>query len=235
MPAKELELPAIGKIKVYKRRGIRAMRISITGNGELRLTMPTWVPFRAGLEFLKSKEQWILDNRPAPKETLISGKQIGKAHRLLFVPDASVDSVRTRITGTEIRIIYPLYSPKTLPEIQAAAEKASVRALRQQAEKLLPDRLALLAKQYGFTYGSVSIKQLKRRWGSCSHKRDIVFNLYLMQLPWELIDYVLVHELVHTKHLNHGEDFWNEFLRCLPNAKQLRKQIKTYQPHLLPQ
>jgi predicted metal-dependent hydrolase len=54
-----------------------------------------------------------------------------------------------------------------------------------------------------------------------------------MQLPWELIDYVIIHELTHTKHLNHSDEFWAEFMRHEPKAKVLRKRVRSYQPVLM--
>ena len=97
--------------------------------------------------------------------------------------------------------------------------------------KLWKWELQQLADQYGFAYNSVSMKQLKARWGSCSHKRDITLNIFLMQLPWQLIDYVLVHELVHTKVLHHGQDFWTSFAACLPDAKKRRSELRAYHPY----
>jgi predicted metal-dependent hydrolase len=118
------------------------------------------------------------------------------------------------------------------PEVQKSAHRASIRALRTQAEKLLPVRLKQLADKYDFEYASVSVKQLKGRWGSCDTRGHITLNLFLMQLPWHLIDYVLLHELTHTKQLNHGADFWDEFLSHEPKAKDYRKQIKEHKPIL---
>ena len=68
------------------------------------------------------------------------------------------------------------------------------------------------------------------RWGSCDSKRNIVLNLYLMELPWELIDYVLFHELTHTEVLRHGPDFWSAMKRVLPDVQRRRKAIKSYRP-----
>jgi hypothetical protein len=114
--------------------------------------------------------------------------------------------------------------------VQKAARSVSIRALRREAEELLPQRLQSLAKAHDFTYGSVAIRQLKGRWGSCSQHSDITLNLFLMQLPWELIDYVILHELTHTKVMRHGPPFWSELEKYAPNARQLRKAILTHRP-----
>jgi predicted metal-dependent hydrolase len=119
------------------------------------------------------------------------------------------------------------------PEIQSAARKTGIRALRRQAETLLPQRLDQLARQHEFSYRSVAIKQLKGRWGSCDQHANIVLNLFLMQLPWEHIDYVILHELTHTNVLRHGPDFWQAMEKVLPEVKQLRKQLRLHQPVLV--
>jgi predicted metal-dependent hydrolase len=79
----------------------------------------------------------------------------------------------------------------------------------------------------------LSWSRLKGRWGSCDQDKNIVLNLFLMQLPWQLIDYVLLHELCHTMHLDHGPGFWQTFLMHKPTAKDLRREIRHYQPNFV--
>ncbi len=105
--------------------------------------------------------------------------------------------------------------------------------MRAQAEQLLPQRLEALASEHGFEYKDVAIKQLKSRWGSCDQQKHIVFNLFLMQLPWELIDYVILHELTHTRHLHHGPKFWGDMESILPRLKVYRRAMRSHQPVLL--
>jgi len=78
----------------------------------------------------------------------------------------------------------------------------------------------------------VRIKRLSSRWGSCDSHQNIVLNLYLMQLPWECIDYVLLHELTHTQILRHGAPFWDAMGKLLPNLAAIRKQMRGYHPVL---
>ena len=78
----------------------------------------------------------------------------------------------------------------------------------------------------------MAVKRLKSRWGSCDQHTNIILNIFLMQLPWECIDYVLLHELTHTNVLHHGPDFWLAMTQVLPNVTQLRKAMRDYQPIL---
>lgn len=231
MPAKEYKLTNELTIKVYKRRTNRSLRLSISPTGHVRVTIPSWAPYRAGYEFAKSRQAWIEQQRVIPK-SLANGQAIGKAHRLELIPTPSATKVSSRLSENVIAVRYPIGLSDSEPAVQSAAQKASVKALRAQAEKLLPQRLKLLAETHGFEFSGVSVKRLKGRWGSCDNHSRIVLNLFLMQLPWELIDYVLLHELCHTRVLKHGPDFWKQMEEVLPNTKILKKQLRSYQPVL---
>jgi predicted metal-dependent hydrolase len=102
-----------------------------------------------------------------------------------------------------------------------------VKDLRTLAKKELPKRLQELAGLHGFNYARVSIKNMKTRWGSCSFLNNINLNLNLMRLEDDLIDYVLLHELAHTVEKNHGPRFWALLESCMPNAREVRKKLRT--------
>ncbi|HSW98706.1 MAG TPA: YgjP-like metallopeptidase domain-containing protein [Candidatus Saccharimonadales bacterium] len=235
MATKQIELANIGTVVLYKRRGNRSLRLSIGSAGEIRVSMPYWLPYKAGEQFAVSKAAWIALHRTPVAAGLHSGQAVGKAHRLLFSPSARASKAMARIKDNQIEVSYPEALPLDAPEVQKAARTAAIRALRREAEQLLPLRLRQLAGQNGFTFHSVAVKQLKSRWGSCSTHQDIILNLFLMQLPWHLIDYVLLHELTHTKVMQHGAPFWQELERHVPHAKRLRKEIGEYHPVLAAQ
>ena len=94
------------------------------------------------------------------------------------------------------------------------------------AKITLIDRLHHLAQEYGFTCNNASIRQQRTRWGSCSHKNNISLNLKLVLLPKELIDYVILHELVHTRIHNHSKKFWAELDRYTGNSKDMAKRLR---------
>lgn len=233
MAVKQFDIEGVGPVSIHKRKGSRSLRVSISATGAVKVTIPYLVSYAAGLAFARSRADWIASNRPAAATSLAQGSQIGKAHRLKFLT-ADVSTPSSRISGSEIRILRHPSMVITHPAVQKTADSAAIRALRLQAARLLPGRLQVLAAKHGFTYTSVNIKRMTGRWGSCDNQRRIVLNLYLMQLPWPLIDYVLLHELVHTRHMNHGQDFWDTFIACEPEAKVLRKAIKQERPVLMP-
>jgi predicted metal-dependent hydrolase len=231
MAFKTFNVENIGAVSVYKRRGARSMRLSITATGEIRVSLPHWAPYRLGLEFVKGKQAWIAAMQH-PVAQLKDGDHVGKRHSLVFVPSSGT-RISTRLNTPEIRVMVPRNMDTADTHVQTAAKHACVRALKEEAERLLPQRLQLLARQYGFNYRSITVKQLKSRWGSCNERADITLNCYLMQLPWQLIDYVLLHELVHTRIMAHGPRFWTELGKCVDDLSAKRRQIKAYKPALL--
>ena len=100
---------------------------------------------------------------------------------------------------------------------------------RLAARKLLIDRLEQLARKHGFTYNRVFIKNQKTRWGSCSNKNNINLNINLVRLPQELIDYTLLHELVHTRIKNHSPGFWRQMDALLGDARALDKKLSSHE------
>ena len=105
---------------------------------------------------------------------------------------------------------------------------ARVEALRAQAKRELPPRLAALAAQHGFTYNKVFIKNNVSNWGSCSSLKNINLNLRLVTLPQELQDYVMLHELCHLRYLNHGKEFHALLESVCPGHRQLAQRMKEY-------
>ena len=99
---------------------------------------------------------------------------------------------------------------------------------KRKARTKLVGRLYQLAKKHGFSYNRVFLRNQKTRWGSCSGKNNINLNYNLVRLPDDLIDYILLHELVHTRIKNHGKIFWDTLDRLIGNAKQLDKKLNDY-------
>lgn len=235
MAQKTIFLPDIGEVVIRKRKGAKSIRLSVSHDGQIRLSMPTWSPYAVGMEFVRSKSEWLQTQSHGKGHSILKdGDRIGKAHRIV-ISEALKDKISTRVTETEIQINIPAHQKPEDKEIQACIRSAALKALKQEASKLLPQRLESLAAEHGFRYTSVSIKQLKARWGSCNSHKQIALSSYLMQLPWELIDYVLLHELVHTRIMAHGKPFWDELSKYVSHLPRKRKIIRTHRPALMPQ
>jgi len=104
---------------------------------------------------------------------------------------------------------------------------------RTVARRVLVDRLEELALQYGYSYQRVFVRNQKTRWGSCSVKNNINLNVNLIRLPAALRDYVLLHELVHTRIKNHSPRFWQELENHIEDCRQVDRQLNRYESMLL--
>jgi predicted metal-dependent hydrolase len=113
-------------------------------------------------------------------------------------------------------------------ETEWAARQAGVDAIDMpSARKTLTTRLKLLSEKHGFKYGKVSIRRQRTRWGSCSARNNISLNVKLVKLSEELMDYVILHELVHTRVHNHSKKFWAELDRYVGNGRAMAKRLRT--------
>lgn len=114
---------------------------------------------------------------------------------------------------------------ESLSDIQKLS-KEEIQGLAQQAKKLLPERVKYFAQLIGVTYGRITIRNQRTRWGSCSTKGNLNFNVALMKVQPEVLDYVVVHELCHRLEMNHSPRFWERVEEVLPEYKALRKWLK---------
>ncbi len=97
-----------------------------------------------------------------------------------------------------------------------------------QARRRLVERLDELSRKYGYPYNKVAVKNQKTRWGSCSAKNNISLNMQLIRLPADLMDYVILHELVHTRIKNHSKAFWDQLNELVGDAKLLDRRVNHY-------
>ena len=107
-------------------------------------------------------------------------------------------------------------------------DPALERWYREQARKRIAWRTAYFARHMGVTYGRISIRAAKTRWGSCSAEGNLNFHWKLILMPPEILDYVVVHELAHRKEMNHSDRFWAEVERVLPDYRQRRAWLKEH-------
>lgn len=103
--------------------------------------------------------------------------------------------------------------------------KLEFTELAPLAHTLVHDRLVHFNQHYHFIYGKVFIRNTRTRWGTCSSRGNLGFNYRIAKLPAELQDYIVVHELCHLAHMNHGAEFWARVGETLPNWKHLRKEL----------
>ena len=103
-----------------------------------------------------------------------------------------------------------------------------IQKLADQARTVIPEKVERYAALIGVTYGRITIRNQRSRWGSCSSKGNLNFNCLLMLFPDDVIDYVVVHELCHRKHMNHSSAFYAEVERVFPEYRRCQKWLKEY-------
>ena len=106
-------------------------------------------------------------------------------------------------------------------------EEMTAAEIARMKERFL-ERVRHYSGLMGITFGRITVRNQKTRWGSCSEKGNINFNYLLYFLPKELLDYVVVHELAHRREMNHSDRFWAEVERILPDYRERRKELKKY-------
>lgn len=130
-----------------------------------------------------------------------------------------------------LEIVCPKDTEFADANIQQALRNTIVECMRSSAKATLPERLTKFSKEYNLPFSSVKINSSRGRWGSCSSRGNINLSLYNMLLPLHLVDYVLKHELCHTKEMNHSEAFWALLNRTTEGkAYELRDELKNFQP-----
>lgn len=230
MAVKRLEVEGLGTVTLQKRRNTRSIRLLIQGP-QVKVTLPYWVPYSQALKYLESKMDWVLKHK-TNESFITDGTIIGKSHRLKLIP-ADVATPKTRVTKDEVLVYLPRQTTSSEPLVQAKIVSASERALHKQSQELVAPRVSDIAMETGLDFSSLKFKKLRSRWGSCDHKNNLVLNIFLVQLPWELIDYVILHELAHTVHHNHSPKFWDVVASSNPDYKSQRKNLKAYHTHVL--
>ncbi len=222
-----LEDSEFGLIKITRSYASRRLSIRLDASGNLKITTPYLVRDKQIMSFLEDNRSAIrksLVNRPN-KTVYKEGHVIGKNH-LLKIEIGEPGNVTVRPNYLVVRL--PDASLITDDNIQSLIRQKISKVLRQQAKNYLPERLTYLAKKHDFVCSNIRLSHATTRWGSCSSRSTISLNISLMTLPNELIDYVIIHELCHTRHMNHSRAFWQEVSKIMPDYKLKEKSLKRY-------
>ena len=218
-----------GQITLTRSARASHIKIRVGTDGKLRASLPLYAPVLLVKRLIKGSRAELREMLAAHHTMTIftDGMQVGKSHSITTRAGEQLSATRH---GQQIIVSLPPGMSIEQPEAQAAIRPVVIEALRKEAKSYLPKRLAYLAEQHGFSYRNVRFSHASGRWGSCSSRGTISLNIALMKLPFPLIDYVLLHELSHTAHLNHSEAFWATVERCDPQYKQHRREIKQHTP-----
>ncbi len=231
----EIESSEFGKIEIVRNERSRSIRVRIL-HDKLVVSIPVHSSPEEALKFISEKRDVILrKQRLADKKEKNNPTRIDENFKLKTL---TFDVTLIRAQRKELH--FSLNSGILTIEFPATADISTEIAqkhiwngisyfMRKEAKRLLPGRTRQLASKFGFYFTDVKIQSSKSRWGSCSREKSINLSLYLMLLPAHLIDYVILHELCHTKEMNHGDKFW-AWMDKVTDSKtyELRQELKKY-------
>ena len=220
--------------KVEKARG-RRTNISFRNDQSVLIIRTPGGKFTPQVqEFVFKNEAWILKNFKKQKGKLSQRDEflkkldrgivpyLGETYQIEFL----LDSKRWVQREEEEKKIYIYMLKKDSPEMRMSLLYGALRSL---AKSHLERRTIELARAIDSEINHIRTKDLKSKWGSCSSKRNINLNWHLILLPPPIVDYVIIHELMHLREMNHSKQFWNWVAHYYPNYKLAEKSLKQNQ------
>lgn len=223
--------PDFGRIVLRSRRLARNITMRVKPDG-LYVTVPPYSKTDKVLSVLSAYRERLLEDfrKVAVKKIDLDFSIQAECFRLCLVSGEQKCFMLREVEGY-FQLCCPPHVDFSDEGVQMLIHNAIVRALKKAAEGYLPPLLQMWAERYGLSYKKVRITGAKSRWGSCTATRTISLSCYLMLVPARLMDYVLLHELAHTREMNHGERFWkllNEMTEG--QALRLRAELRKFHP-----
>ncbi len=172
------------------------------------------------IEVIRSKRKTLaIEIRPDMRVVVRAPEKIPQNEIMKFVEEK-----QNRIKKHLVQMYFKAEEIKKQKK-EPALTNADIEKLCQKALSVIPDKVKYYAEIMGVTYGRITIRNQKTRWGSCSSKGNLNFNCLLMLMPDKVLDYVVVHELCHLKQMNHSKKFWKEVERYMPDYKNYKKWL----------
>lgn len=240
--------PIIGEYKIVKKAQARGIRLSVHATKGVKITIPLFTSYSQASAFLESKIDWVSKSLAKQRDKaqklalpLVDGTSITLINGIITLSKIVLPSTTTtkqeitKITITTSKLVNGGGNLRSISYPASASPKQLITAIdltiKRYAAEYLPERIQYLATKHNFKYKRLSLKNNKSNWGSCSSMNNINLNIHLMRLPAELCDYVILHELAHLKHRNHGKEFHNYLnTLCDGREKELSKALKQFRP-----
>ena len=208
-------------VEVQLRRSARARRLSLRISrldGRATLTLPHRVPEREGMAFLQDRESWLRKHLAdvAPEAPVRLGGTVPFQGADLPIVAGAVRRVRL---GPEGLIV---------PDEPALVGKRVAAFLKLKARDALAAASDHYAAQLGTSYGRITLRDTRSRWGSCSSAGDLMYSWRLIMAPPEVLNYVAAHEVAHLKHMDHSARFWGVVDDLFADHKACRAWLRTH-------
>ena len=227
--------PELGTIEFVHNERSKHIRVRILPSG-LKVTLPLKASESEALKFINTIRGKLIQKQEKLEQGLQKSNILidenSQLQTLTFNVEAKPSerkNIYFSLKNNTLHIEFPRGSDCTNVQTQQHFWNGISYFLRKEAKRLLPGRIKQLAAQHGFDYTDIKIQSSKSRWGSCSGLKSINLSLYLMLLPAHLIDYVILHELCHTREMNHGIRFWQLMDKVTNDKSKLyRAELKHY-------
>lgn len=218
-------LPMNKREYTVKRSKRKTLSVSVR-DGEVTVKAPMRTPVAEIERFVARHAEWIERKceESDKKLALVAPVRDGTA---VLLGGVAVPIVKTSARGRIAFVDGMLYLPDKY-DVRERADAAIAAWLKRFAEKELEALIAEYSQKTGLKYNSFKTTNARTKWGSCDGKCNVRLNWRLIMLDFELAEYVVVHELAHTVHHNHGAAFWNEVGKHLPRYAEARKRLKLY-------
>jgi len=234
MHSKQIYLSNIGEITITRNRLAVRFKITVKPDGKIGVTIPWMASFASGEKFISGHLNWIAKTKEKQAEKHFSRKLIQPGrifstrnyHYRICPADLTIPRIKYAEKEKEVLFEYPADKIIESYEVQNSLKQMIENVLRFDARLYLPARIAELAANLGYSYNKMTIKNNKTNWGSCSIHRNINLNLHLMRLNDRLIDYIIIHELVHTVIPDHGKEFKATMQKHFPDTAEIDKELK---------
>ena len=218
------------EIKQIVRSKRKTLALVIKPDGSLIVRAPLRASERSIREFVEKNAGWVEKKRAEALKALPAlPRQYLPGEMFMFLGNAYPLEVAKRQKK-------PLILEENFKLAESAQSNAKLvfeRWYRAQARQILDERVELYARQYGFQYTKIGITSARTRWGSCSASGSLNFSWRLILAPLEAVDYVVVHELVHTVFHNHSKQFWKMVREVMPDYSERRKWLRKNAPQLI--
>lgn len=215
---------------ILKKR--KTMEISIEPPNKVTVKAPLKVPEEKILEKVKEKGAWILKKLEYYKE--VSYREVkkeykagelfmylGKTYPLTLIIDPSIKKPKVHFYEEKLCV--------TVLQANKEVIREAIKAwYKEKAREKIEERVAYYEKYFQHKPTKITIKDQKKRWGSCTYNNELLFNLRCVMAPLEALDYVVVHEMCHMQHKNHSKDFWQAVESILPNYKSSKEWFKKH-------